>query len=167
MAEQPEFDPRFHPAFQRGYEPPAQTTPKRPVRSEPRREEFVGPPPQAPAVPLVVAAPATKSAPASDQVHPIAGTPVAESRGINPYIVILWIVGAVLTLGGTALLFVGNFRAFTNNTDGPQEQLDAQRIYLLGTTFGGPLVTVGLVTIAGLLALSAWRAGHRRQNATS
>lgn len=168
MAEQPELDPRFHPAFQRGYEPdppspavhPADAVDSAAIVSLPQWAE-VPPPPVGP--------PTDKAPPEGEQkpaIHAeVGGTAAtANRRGINPYIALLWVVGVVLAVGGAALLFFGFVGVFTSYSNVSSEGPRAQVPYVLGTTFGTPLVSVGLATIAGLIFFSAWQTWRRHND---
>lgn len=150
MAEQT-FDPRFDPAFQRGYVPPvaaaapaapavpapADSVGEPPVDSDPRQEEKIAP-------------------------------ALAARRGVNPYVVVLWVVGVVFAVGGTALLFGSYFMMYTHSFGGPsQSNATAQVLFAFGSAFGVPLITVGLATIAGVIFFSAWRSWQRRGGTSS
>ncbi|MEO7123118.1 MAG: hypothetical protein ABI400_08400 [Lacisediminihabitans sp.] len=155
MAEQAAFDPRFDPAFQRGYEPSAQAPAKRPSSPELRPEELVGPPPPAGPKP-------DGESRLIDPVQSAADDAPEERQGINPYVVVLWVVGVVFALGGAGLLFVGYLTFSASGSIGPAEIASLQALYALANTFGAPLITVGLATIAGLFFFSAWTSWHRK-----
>jgi hypothetical protein len=155
MAEQQEFDPRFDPAFQRGYKPPAkpQTVPSIPVDS-------IGEPPVAPDPEMSEGAATEDGVPEDAATE---ATAIVGRRGVNPYVVILWLIGVVFAVGGTALLFWSYLLLMTSyTTTGPAQAATAQALYVYGSVFGVPLITVGLATIAGLIFFSAWRSWHRR-----
>lgn len=156
MAEQQEFDPRFDPAFQRGYKPPAKP---QAAPSIPLQVDSVGEPPVAPAPELLEDVAIEAAVPES--------VVLVGRRRINPYVVILWVVGVVFVLGGVALLFMSYFLLFTNSIAAPSQNAAAQTLYVFGTVFGVPLVTVGLVTLAGLIFFSAWRSWQRRESTNS
>jgi hypothetical protein len=133
------FDPRFDPAFQRGYVPPVK-------------------PPVFPPAPLPVDSVGEAPAGADPRSSGIADAQVvAERRRVNPYVVILWVVGVVFVVGGTGLLFASYFQLLASYSAGPSQNTGAQTLYVFGSTFGVPMVTVGLATVAGLVFLSAWR----------
>lgn len=159
MAERPEIDPRFDPIFQRGYVS-SDRTPAVPQVSGTRPPELVGLPP-------VVDVPRPEKL-QPEKLHAItpddysADAVGPQPRGINPYIVSLWIIGVVLAVGGTALLFVGFLGLFTGFSGSSERNQNLQFLYILGNTFAAPLITVGLATIAGLIFISAWKSWHRR-----
>jgi hypothetical protein len=182
MAEQQEFDSRFDPAFQRGYVPPAkpQRTPSaaRPADGVHSPSADSVPPPDG--EPQQIREPQSPTEPQAQPGSPPPQEPqrdvpteattdlrLAVRRGINPYIVILWIVGVVFSLGGATLLFAGHLQAFTALSAGPAASASAQGLYVLGTTFGGPLITVGLATIAGLIFFLAWHSWRRHDGSNS
>lgn len=171
MAEQQEFDPRFDPAFQRGYVPPARPHRTPPI---PRPEEVVGAPPSVEPQQPEAAHPTEhgQTLPESQPPQELQGdAPVgavpAIRRGINPYVILLWVVGVVFVLGGVALLFVGFLAVFASGSAGPAQAASAQALYVFGSTFGVPLVTVGLITIVGLILLSAWHSWRRHDGENS
>ncbi|WP_349898936.1 hypothetical protein [Parafrigoribacterium soli] len=153
MAE-PTFDPRFDPAFQRGYEPSlhAQKAP----RSRPRVDPIGEPP----ASPEVVQA-----------EEPSVEIPLAEPpqlrRGINPYVVVLWVIGVVFTLGGPALSFSAYFFMVGGFSAGLVQSQGLQLLFAYGSAIGIPMFTVGLATIAGVIFFSAWRSWQRRNRPAS
>jgi hypothetical protein len=158
MAEQPAFDPRFDPAFQRGYEPPVRENPP-----APQPEAVVEVP--ASAAPLEVEESGQELQP--DAPVNTATTLPAVRRGINPYVVILWVIGVIFALGGAALLFAGFLGLYAGGVAGPAQAMSAQILYAFGTTFGVPLVTVGLITIVGLIFVSAWHSWRRHDGVNS
>jgi hypothetical protein len=160
MTGQPTFDPRFDPAFQRGYVPSVHA-PRAPSARVSPPEKTIDPPPSVSEVPPS----AEPRVDESVESATVAVVPI--NRGINPYIVALWIGGVVFVLGGAALIFVANLRAFTANSGGPADAAGAQAFYVLGTTFGTPLVTVGLATIAGLVFFAAWHSWRRQADSAS
>ncbi|WP_349903590.1 hypothetical protein [Parafrigoribacterium humi] len=150
MTEQPTFDPRFDPAFQRGYVPPAvaPVIPAAPIPTvsidEPDADD--GEP----------------DATAESQQEEAIAPEFAQRRGINPYLVILWVVGVILLLGGAVLLFVSYLQLLAGYSTGPSQSSAAQILYLFGNVFGVPAITVGLITIVGLIFFSAWRSSRRQ-----
>ena len=150
MAEQ-SFDPRFDPAFQRGYVPPTQPPAQTRARTQ---DEPIGEPP----------VPGTDSEPS--ETITAAQSPRLPQR-VNPYVVVLWVIGVVFAVGGAALLFVSFFLVYSSFAPGPSQAATLQAIYTFGSVFGVPLITVGLATIAGLIFLSAWRSWHRTEGSPS
>lgn len=153
---EPTFDPRFDPAFQRGYEPQAHA-PKVP-RIRPGTEPIGEPPaaiePEAPQGTISSESSAAKVD--VDVLGPI-------RKRVNPYLVTLWVVAVLFVLGGTALLLASYLLLFTSYTSGPAQAAAAQALYVFGSTFGAPLITVGLATAAGLIFFFAWRSRSRTE----
>jgi hypothetical protein len=141
------FDPRFDPAFQRGYEPPAKP---RAVPSAPLPAGSIGEPPVGPD-------------PQQEKVAPA----VVGRRRVNPYVVILWVIGVAFEVGGTALLFGSYFLLFSGSFGGLPQGATAQALYVFGSVFGVPLITVGLATVAGLIFFSAWHSWRRQNGSVS
>lgn len=172
MAEQT-FDPRFDPAFQRGYVPPVQDAP---VPPEVRDAELIASLPTGTAALFFGSSgtdgvgPGSATA-ASDTAQADAepGITVAAEvrRGANPYVVILWVVGVVFAVGGAALLFGSYLWMLSIVPTGLVQGTAAQAMYVFGTVFGVPAVTVGLATIAGLVFFSAWRSSQRNGGTSS
>ena len=147
MTDRPGVDPRFDPMFQRGYsgavEPGAATTP-RPTQT-PSAE------PQARPVEARVAS--------SDPVvtTEFAGDPgdePAPSRP-NPFIVLLWLLGPVLSVGGAVTTYQALTESFSGRSQG--DPVMQQLLWVLAPS----AVTVGLAIIAGLLF---WHAAAFRRS---
>jgi hypothetical protein len=178
VAEDPHerFDPRFDPAFQRGYRPKvgdAMRVERRPAPQpkqpdEPRQAEAPPAPPVPPARVTQVVPREPTIAPGTEQASTGQGgagewgdddatgdtrVPAAPSR--NPYILTLWIVGIGFVVLGLALYVVSTMSGLSPSSSGD----DPFQILLhqLGWVFATPLVTVGLATIIGLLFMAATR----------
>jgi hypothetical protein len=148
MAEQPTFDPRFDPAFQRGYEPPPSAPAVLPAA--------------APAVPEALAEyinepPTVETEPEPSEVIATAENLDPVRRGVNPYVVVLWVLGILFAVGGVVFLLVSFTLVYSGSATSPSQAAMLQAIYTFGTVFGVPLSTVGLATIVGLVFFSAWR----------
>jgi hypothetical protein len=138
MADQ--FDSRYDAVFQRGFEPAA---------LPPRIEVVDASDP--PAVHQMV-----EQLPEADPPAVVNSAEVTP-HGINPYFVALWVIAVAFVVLGAWLYFSTLLISFS----GAQ---DASRLFaLLGYVFGGPLVTIGLATIVGLVFVKAARLlGPRR-----
>jgi hypothetical protein len=172
------FDPRYDPAFQRGYQPrpgeQAQTRVRadapdsayrRPSSLLPRPEEDIEPEPmQEPALPVSVPDLDLPPQPASP---PTAAPSLLDrldtSPRRNPFMLALWLVGIGLVVLGIVLYSV----SVTASYNGPTPSTDVTGLVFaqLGWMLAGPLITVGLLTIVGLLFLTAL-AGRRAPQAT-
>ena len=156
------FDPRFDPAFQRGYDGPVQPS----MRRRPRVEsppEPIGLPPQYSAVerPMVadqlgeyqrrqdVAAgevrPAREPSGAEDEMIP---------HGKNPYLAVLTGIGIALVVANLVLIM--NIESFIPTDLGPGSQLPYYYVQMIMT--GAPLlICLGLATLIGVLFVYAAR----------
>jgi len=148
------IDPRFDPAFQRGFEGAVTTTRRRSLPGVPpvlpAQQQIVPPPVSPPAA--AVSAPA----PVADAVEEVAEEPAA--RGMNPFVVVLWVVAAVLVLVGG---YLAQWVRTTFLTDSVSTNIDYVTIEIV--KYGAPLLIVlGLATAIGLLFLHAiaWRKRH-------
>jgi hypothetical protein len=155
MSEEQRFDPRFNPAFQRGFDASAERirrangtpslTAEEVMYGRSARPDFAEPPP-----------PPQET---EDQVIPAVEVPSLEPPRDrrNPFVWTLWLLGIVLTGGGMALL-LGPTRVMLFSNTGTQ---DPPTIALLQTFFviAPALITVGLGTISGLLFwhAAAWK----------
>ncbi|MET4783329.1 hypothetical protein [Glaciihabitans sp. UYNi722] len=132
-----EIDPRYDPAFQRGFTPPP----------APPRIEVVGPPPPAVVQQQPVAAPEPRDSP----VEPF-------SRRVNPYFAALWAIAAVFVIGGAGLYLV-SLRGLYSASDGlGNSRVLAQFAY----AFSPPLMTIGLAIVIGLIFVKAARLHNGR-----
>jgi hypothetical protein len=156
-----EFDPRFDPAFQPGFDParhrpgPAEPPRSPRVQTQQQTDDFqpaarVAPPPVVAVDPL---APAEQPTPA----EPISADDVSAAlRRVDPYLVALWVISALLIGGGTySLRLIGDrIRALTSSGDfgGPGYYL------LQAFTIGAPmLIVLGIATAIGTVFLLAAR----------
>jgi len=189
------FDPRFDPSFQRGYQPQPGERPRTRVRGDApdsayrrpssllqrpdARPEVVGPPPAveyepeqaltvAPAALTSEADHALETAGFADSAIVVRGPgPLARldlSPRRNPLILTLWIVGAGFVVLGIVLYCI----SVTSSYNGPTPSSDVGSLVFaqLGWMLAGPLITVGLLTLVGLLFLTAL-AGPRPREAAS
>jgi len=165
-----DFDPRYDPAFQRGYQPrpgeraetrvrtappaPAvqRTSAAPPEREEARASEPLWGADDLPPVTDAVPVPTTAVAPA------VFGSPGPALRfevnpRRNPFMLALWLVGAGFVVLGIVLYCVSVATSYSGPT--PSSDLGSLVFAQLGWMLAGPLITVGLVTIVGLLFLTA------------
>jgi hypothetical protein len=154
------IDPRFDPAFQRGFDGAVTTTRRRPTAGTPSvvpAQQSVARPP-APEYPAQTAATPPTPAPATvdDMLEPVE---VEESPGgVNPFIVSLWIVAALLVIGGGYLV---QWARSTFLTQSLSTDIDYVTIEIV--KYGAPLlVFLGLATALGLVFLYAARWQRRR-----
>ncbi|HEY5223874.1 MAG TPA: hypothetical protein VIJ18_12610 [Microbacteriaceae bacterium] len=167
------LDPRFDPAFQRGYRPGA-ARPEAPdaVTQVPTSDRvaqgaapFSSPPPATrppegrqpeEAIPTGVPVDDSASTPSDGQEgHE---TPLHASRA-NPYLRALWIIGIGCVVAGIALQLWAQTEAVNVSYD-PQGGVPLNAVLLnLAYSVGSPLITTGLATVVGLLFLLAVR--HR------
>lgn len=159
------FDPRFDPAFQRGYDGPVRTAPQN--RQPARRSQGENPP-----QPIIGAPPqfrATERRDAFDgtisqatPASPGAGSDVAEPleedspRRLNPFLLVLTVVGLVVI--GLSCSLIANVDSLI------QSSMDANSGYLFQMIwFGAPMgVGLGLATLIGVLFVLAARWRPRR-----
>lgn len=177
-----DFDPRYDPAFQRGYQPrPGEQTRTR-VRSDApdsayRRpssllrsldEPGTAPEPVAAAEPSALAfadrLPADRLPADADLLPSVAAAPVVVSSPElldrlelnprrNPFVLSLWLVGAGFVVLGIVLYCI----SVTSSYSGPTPSTDVGALVFaqLGWMLAGPLITVGLITLVALLFLTA------------
>ena len=176
------FDPRYDPAFQRGYRPtPGERTRTR-VRSLPletgsaqpsraRRERIVDddldePVPAEAAALTIAPLPAPE---AFDEPRVSAAVTIVPASGVldrvelsprrNPLMLALWIVGAGFVVLGIVLYCISVSVSYSGPT--PSSDVGSLVFAQLGWMLAGPLITVGLVTLVGLLFLTALAARRR------
>ena len=151
------IDPRFDPAFQRGFEGAVTTTRRRSLPGVPpvlpAQQQIVPPRAATPApAPAVVAAPSTVADPVEEEVEE------PPARGMNPFVVGLWVVAAVLVLVGG---YLAQWVRTTFLTDSVSTNIDYVTVEIV--KYGAPLlIALGLATAIGLLFLHAvaWRKRH-------
>lgn len=158
----PRVDPRFDPIFQRGYQGGVRNTG---VRQVSRATSPPSPAPEPePTATSEVPPPARQQHPdasVADPVQPMviteypASEPAKPRRSLNPFIVLLWIVGPALIGGGASATYQSAFRNMSG-WSGPDQMALQQVIWMAGPA----AITVGLGIIAGLLFwhAAAWRA---------
>ena len=173
------FDPRFDPSFQRGYQPQPGERSQTRVRDDAPDSAYRRP---ASLLQRSVESPieedraqvaveydselALPSAPTSDPAYvvaapgPLLRLDVSPRR--NPLILTLWIVGAGFVVLGIVLYCI----SVTSSYSGPTPSSDVGSLVFaqLGWMLAGPLITVGLLTLVGLLFLTAL-AGRRPREA--
>jgi len=169
------FDPRFDPSFQRGYQPQPGERSQTRVRGDAPDSAYRRP---ASLLQRPVESPIEEHRPpvAVDDDSDLALTPeptadpayVVAAPGIlarldvsprrNPLILTLWIVGAGFVVLGIVLYCI----SVTSSYSGPTPSSDVGSLVFaqLGWMLAGPLITVGLLTLVGLLFLTAL-AGRR------
>lgn len=163
------FDPRFDPAFQRGYDgPPPAVAPQRTLRRSRSDSppEPIGLPPQYSAVEQSVFAerpseflqPEVTGRRADDRVarelleleHELEDAP----RARNPFLAILGVVAVLLILGSVALLM--NLEGLVERA--MQQNNQTQFYYMQAIIYGAPmLIALGLATLIGVLFVYAVR----------
>ena len=176
------IDPRYDPSFQRGYQPQPGERAQTRVRvdapdSAYRRPSSLlqrpsEPLPQAPAyedeLPPVDARAALVREPQGELEPASTAQPIVVGQGFlarldvsprrNPLILTLWIVGVAFVVIGIALYCI----SVTSSYSGPTSSSDVGSLVFaqLGWMLASPLITVGLLTLVGLLFLTAL-AGRR------
>lgn len=184
------FDPRFDPAFQRGYQPQPGERARTRVRTDAPDSAFRRPSSllrtqgdSTRATPSDPLTPYEEAALSLDEGRPVppdqleAGAPAAQTvvvasagalSGIelnprrNPFILALWLIGGGFVVLGIVLYCV----SVTSSYSGPTPSTDVGALVFaqLGWMLAGPLITVGLLTLVGLLFLTAL-SGRRMRDA--
>ncbi|MBK4348439.1 hypothetical protein [Lacisediminihabitans changchengi] len=158
-----EFDPRFDPAFQPGFdparhEPRSATSPR--AQSQQQTDAYQ---PAAPTTPphVVAVDPLTPAqrAPSADTGALTEASEVV--RRVDPYLVVLWVISAVLIGGGIYSLRLIGDRITALSASG---DFGGPGYYLLQAfTIGAPmLVVLGIATAVGTVFLVAARGRPRR-----
>ncbi|MBG6054870.1 hypothetical protein IWX81_001281 [Salinibacterium sp. CAN_S4] len=153
MSDSRNFDPRFDPAFQRGFVDDDSRAPQRHggIEALGLGGEPIGLPPQ----PVESREAAVAEVPA----HP---EPVAVSLEGNPWVKVLWVIAPVFILGGLigqawaqSLLFNGSF------TSGPSA-FESYVVPSVVQAVGPWMVLTGLAALVGVVFLHAvrWRAAE-------
>lgn len=170
------FDPRFDPSFQRGYQPQPGERPQTRVRGDAPDSAYrrpasllqqrpVDPPIEEDRPPIAVEYDsdlALTAAPSAEPAYVVAAPGVLARLDVsprrNPLILTLWIVGAGFVVLGIVLYCI----SVTSSYSGPTPSSDVGSLVFaqLGWMLAGPLITVGLLTLVGLLFLTAL-AGRR------
>lgn len=191
------FDPRFDPAFQRGYQPRPGEQSRTRVRSDApdsayRRPSSLLPPrdqPPSAASPSEPVTPFEAAAMSLDDQGmpplPVGGmgaggmgsvavaAPLNVGSGLtgvelsprrNPFILALWLIGGGFVVLGIVLYSVSVTSSYSGPT--PSTDVGALLFAQLGWMLAGPLITVGLLTLVGLLFLTAL-AGRRGRAAVA
>lgn len=184
------FDPRFDPAFQRGYQPQPGERARTRVRADAPDSAFRRPSSllptregSAPAAPTEPLTPYEEAALSLDEGRAAlpeqfdAGaeggrTVVVASAGVlsgvelnprrNPFILALWLIGAGFVVLGIVLYAVSVTSSYNGPT--PSNDVGALVFAQLGWMLAGPLIMVGLLTLVGLLFLTAL-SGRRTRDA--
>jgi len=154
MADEQKVDPRYDPAFQRGFEGSVTSA----VRSRPvQRPASVAPAPYRAPVPAVAedAVPPDEAAevvPTPDAVPEPAGNAVPRRLSRNPFLIALTLLGAIMTIGGVA--WANQARMLVATRGGAATDLDYW--FLQASVVGAPLTIVaGIGIIAGVLFIAA------------
>jgi hypothetical protein len=155
------IDPRYHPAFQRGFEPKLATERVREREFQPTIAEQAADlqaaghrPDAAPLGP----APLIEVVPAMGSVEVVAGAEAVLARSIprvrraNPYYLGLWIAGILSMVASGAL---ASLPVFWNGAINQDVSSWMQGVRLAAYLLPGPLVTVGLAIIIGLVFMKA------------
>lgn len=188
------FDPRYDPSFQRGYQPQPGERPRTRVRTDAPDSAYRRPsslldagtrPPAEPRpeqrdYDYAVVRASDMVAPTADAVDalPAAMEPepalVVAAPGVldrlevnpkrNPLILTLWIVGAGFVVLGIVLYCISVTASYSGPT--PSSDVGSLVFAQLGWMLAGPLITVGLLTLVGLLFLTAL-AGRRTRDAVA
>ncbi|MGV8970718.1 MAG: hypothetical protein ACOH10_00225 [Rhodoglobus sp.] len=149
MSDTRNFDPRFDPAFQRGYVEGTSAAPK-----QVKRPAAIGLPPE----PLAAQAPDTRAAAVAEPLaHP---EPAVVSLAGNPWIRVLWIIAPVFIIGGLAGQAWAQSRMFGNfNANGP-DVFTTYIVPAVAQSICPWMVLTGLAALVGVVFLHAvrWRA---------
>ncbi|MDJ0333924.1 hypothetical protein QMG83_01670 [Salinibacterium sp. G-O1] len=154
MSDTRDFDPRFDPAFQRGYVEGASTAPNRV-----QRPPAVGLPPE----PLAAAAPpapdARSAAVGELQAHP--ESPAVSLVG-NPWIRVLWIIAPVFIIGGLAGQAWAQSRMFGGFSSNGPDVVTSYIVPAVAQSICPWMVLIGLAALVGVVFLHAvrWRAAE-------
>ncbi|MWV58624.1 hypothetical protein [Rathayibacter sp. VKM Ac-2754] len=166
-------DPRFHAAYQRGYDGPeperltrAEERFRRPRRGEAeeerRRQE---PPAEAPRIPerwreVRVPPESSEPLPAPElpapepepELEERAETDRARPSAASRTAIALAVMGALFLVVGAATLWTANASAYYDTVTGPEQFFRAVLMYV-----PGPGITIGLLSIGGAITLKAAR----------
>jgi hypothetical protein len=168
-----DVDPRYDPAFQRGFEgavatgPHGQSTLRRtaavnpaPARQTPQRIEEPPPTPVEPlaAAPLLALAP--DSAPAVPAPADATLQPIMSTRELarNPFVIALAVLGAVLIIAGAVWAYEGFATIIRNG--GTRNEVEFWAAQTM--SFGAPLAIVAGLAIAAVLLVLFGRRYQRR-----
>ncbi len=178
-----DIDPRFDPAFQRGYKPkpgersrtrvrppqqvtspPGTSAPPRPVSSASDEVPWADDEPEPEVVPAahvveVVSGGVVEEVYADEGVPLLAGVETAPRR--NRYFLALWVMGIGFVALGILLYVMSVATSYTTtNTNGSDV---VQLVFSqLGWMLAAPLITVGLLTLVVLVLIQALRPRVRR-----
>jgi hypothetical protein len=159
MSEEQQFDPRFNPAFQRGFDASAERarranltpslSPEDVMYGRTASPDFAPPPPPPP------------EEETEDRVAPALEVPALQRDRQNPFVLALWLLSVVL-VGGGIWLFLGPGRAdlgSSPNDPDPGFIAFIQALYVICPA----MITAGLGTVSGLLFwhAAAWNARRR------
>lgn len=163
------IDPRYDPAFQRGYRGEV----RRSLQARPGRGEPASTPPPskithapAPAIPKVDRSEPEPGDAIVDDDSSVDDSNIDDAHAdvhlmppprMNPYVVALWVIGIALSVGGVVLQWWAQMSqvsgAFSVQNGVPLRVL----LISLANTVTGPMITVGLATIVGLIFMLAVR----------
>jgi hypothetical protein len=158
MPEEKRFDPRFNPAFQRGFDASAERarranvtpslTPEDVVYGRSANPNLTPPPPRDEEADERTVAALEVPSPASPNDYR------------NPFVLALWLFSIAMVGGGIAIL-LGPIRLVYSNGGASNE--DAYALFQMLFVVSLAVLTVGLGTVSGLLFwhAAAWRRAHR------
>ncbi len=154
MSDSQDFDPRFDPAFQRGFAGEVTTTRRRGIAGAPSVTPAAGAPAAPPSgVAPLVEAPLDEPDPVepADEVPPTLLAAPAAVRLVTPWTIAIAVVGVLLILGGA----YGINQLIEGLDSADQTSTTGFYVVLMGL-FAGPLaIALGLACLIGLLFLGA------------
>ena len=174
------FDPRYDPAFQRGYRAqPGERARTRvravtpaPARDRPRAHaRAAAPAPEAADSASFIAEAPTPAPQAVAEPAPavvavpslLAGAELSPRR--NPLMLALWITGAGLVVLGIVIYAVAVNASYTTSYNGAAGDVGMQVLTQIGWVLAGPMITIGFATLVALLFLTAIAARRRAPSA--
>lgn len=157
-------DPRYDPAFQRGYRGGGTTESAR-RRAAPEFAGTVVPEPavKVPAASAAVAGVTETEAATHTNPHDDDRAPRGEALPplrANPYVYALGVMAALFVLGGIGIEIAMTFSTFSGQSGYQSTPVEWMIMQNIGYVVAGPMITVGLAILAGLVFF----AGARRQS---
>ena len=163
MTDEQKVDPRYDPAFQRGYEGTVSSVIRTRTRA-PERSAIVSPAPYRPAAPEPEAADAEAVVEPDPAMHSASPEPAPAARPTmrefvrNPFVVLLLLLGLGMIVGGGA--WANQARALVAARGGASTELDYW--FLQATVVSAPLtILAGIGILAGVMFLAARAWGRR------
>jgi hypothetical protein len=166
----PRLDPRFSPEFQRGFDPArtgsaaSEPTPVFVPHETPIVHPVASPPAGLATPPVPVSAPPVSDSGSTEsaQVVTAGGVEDAGSTGFaslrasarNPFLIALAALGALFTVAGVRLFYIGSEEYRTALTSPDSTHYVTSQIALDAAS---PVLVVGLLILAGVLAILAFR----------